>query len=218
MTIRVLIAEDHPMFREALHALLDGSADVAVVAITGTVRDLLTQVRETSPDVAVVDLHLADGSSLSALEQLHTIAPDCRVLILTSSEDDAAVYSALRSGARGYLLKSATASEISRAVRTVADGDGVFDGTVLEQINRHLNTGGRSPASTVFPQLSIREGDVLAMMARGLSNAEIADLAIISLKTVRNNVSNIFTKLGVATRAQAIVTAREAGLTETAPP
>jgi DNA-binding NarL/FixJ family response regulator len=212
MSTRIIVAEDHPMFRDALEALLNGIPDFDVVSTTGTVEGLLANAVHSAPDVAVVDLSLADGNALSALDRLRDIAPACRILVLTSSDDDAAVYSALRAGARGYLLKSSSPAEISRAVRTLADGDGVFDGAVVDQINRHLTTGGRASSTAVFPQLSARERDVLELIARGLSNPEIADHYVLSLKTVRNHVSNVFTKLGVATRAQAIVVAREAGL------
>lgn len=210
--VRVLVAEDHPLFREAVGALLAGQPDTTVVATTDTVTGLLDAAAGYSPDVAVVDLSLVDGNALGALDQLRAIAPACRVLILTSSDEDAAVYAALRSGAHGYLLKSSTPEEITRAVRAVAGGDGVYDGVVVERITRHLVTGGRASSTAVFPQLSDRERGVLTLMARGLSNSEIADHYVLSLKTVRNHVSNVLTKLGAATRAEAIVTAREAGL------
>jgi DNA-binding NarL/FixJ family response regulator len=210
--VRVVIAEDHPLFREALTALLAGEPDSTVVATTDTVTGLLDAAATHAPDVAVVDLSLADGSALAGLDRLMALAPTCRVLVLSSAADDAAVYAALRAGAHGYLLKSSTPAEIARAVRTVAAGDGVYDGSVVERITRHLVTGGRASSSAVFPQLSDRERDVLALIAQGLSNPEIADHYVLSLKTVRNHVSNILTKLGVATRAEAIVAAREAGL------
>lgn len=212
MSTRVVLAEDHPLFRDALEALIDGLAGLEVVATTSTIEELLRQVRTTQPHVAVVDLGLADGSALGALAELRDVAPGCHVLVLTSAEDDAAVYAALRAGAHGYLLKSASPADIAQAIRTVARGDGVFDGSVVERITRHLATGGRASATTVFPQLSPREHDVLAMVAGGFSNAEIADHYVLSLKTVRNHVSNILTKIGAASRAEAIVLARDAGL------
>jgi DNA-binding NarL/FixJ family response regulator len=217
MSIRVVVAEDHPLFRDALEALIGALPGLEVAATTSTVEGLLTQIRFTMPDVAVVDLRLADGSAVSALAQVRRMAPSCRVLVLTSADDDGAVYAALRAGAHGYLLKSASPADIAQAIRTVAAGDGVFEGSVVERITRHLSTGGRASTVTVFPQLSPREHDVLAMVARGFSNAQIADHYVLSLKTVRNHVSNILTKLGAATRAEAIVAAREAGLGDTFP-
>ena len=212
MSTRVVLAEDHPLFRDALEALIDGLAGLEVVATTSSIDELLRQVQTHQPHVAVVDLGLADGSALGALAKLRDVAPGCRVLVLTSADDDAAVYAALRAGAHGYLLKSASPADIAQAIRTVARGDGIFDGSVVERITRHLVTGGRASATTAFPQLSPRERDVLAMVAGGSSNAEIADHYVLSLKTVRNHVSNILTKIGAATRAEAIVMARDAGL------
>lgn len=208
----VIVAEDHPMFREALVALLDGQPDTSVVTATDTVAGLLTAVTEHRPDVAVVDLSLADGSALSALDPLRDDAPACKILILTAADEDAAVYAALRAGAHGYVLKSSSPAEIVRAVETVAAGDGVYAGAVVERISRHLTTGGRASSTVLFPQLTDRERDVLVLMAQGMSNPQIADHYVLSLKTIRNHVSNVLTKLGVATRAEAIVAAREAGL------
>lgn len=200
------------MFREALVALLDGQPDTSVVTATDTVAGLLTAVTEHRPDVAVVDLSLADGSALSALGPLRDDAPACKILVLTAADEDAAVYAALRAGAHGYVLKSSSPAEIVRAVETVAAGNGVYAGAVVERITRHLKTGGRASSTAVFPQLTDRERDVLVLMAQGMSNPQIADHYVLSLKTIRNHVSNVLTKLGAATRAEAIVAAREAGL------
>ena len=210
--IRVLIAEDHPLFRDGLAALLTGLPEVTVVDTTDTTDGLADLAGRCAPDLAIVDLSLSDGNALSTLEQLHRIAPACRILVLTSSDDDASVFAALRSGIHGYLLKSSAPEEIVRAVSAIAAGDGVYDGAVVERITRHMATGGHASSSGIFPQLSQRERDVLTLIARGMSNAEIADHYVLSLKTVRNHVSNVLTKLGAATRAEAIVAAREAGL------
>ena len=208
---RVLVAEDHPMFRDALTVLLGGLPDTAVVAATDTVAGLLSAAAEHRPDVAVVDLELADGNALGVLNRLQTVAPGCRLLILTSADDDEAIHRALRAGAHGYLLKSSTPAEITRALTTVAGGDGVFDGSVTERITRRFAPV-ESNRPHPFSQLTARELDILEHIARGESNAQIADTYVLSLKTVRNHVSNVFAKLGAATRAEVIVTARQAGL------
>jgi DNA-binding NarL/FixJ family response regulator len=208
-SIRVLIAEDHPLFAEALADLLSSEADLTVVARVATVADLTAEVLTAAPDLAVIDLNLADGNALGALDGMRRAAPGCRLLVLTSADEDVAVVAALRAGAAGYLLKSAAPNEILQAIRTVASGAAVFDGDVAARIGRHLDV---APGTAPFPQLTPRERSILALMATGLSNSEIADREMLSLKTVRNNVSSIFTKLGVNSRSQAIVAAREAGL------
>lgn len=210
MTISVVVAEDHPLFRAGLAALLDGLDDTQVVGTTDSVSGVLELATERRPDVVVLDLVLNDGNGLSAVGAL--LAQGCRVLVLTAADDDAAVHTALRAGAQGYLLKTSPPDQVARAVHTVATGGGAYDGPVVERINRHFSSGGRTSATGLFPQLSARERDVLALMAEGRSNAEIADHYVLSLKTVRNHVSNVLTKLGVSTRAEAIVRAREAGL------
>ncbi len=208
---RVVVAEDHPMFRDALVALIGGLPATEVVATTDTVYGLLSACAQHRPEVAVVDLHLADGSALAVLGQLRSAAPDCRLMVLTSDDEDDAVYAALRGGAHGYLLKSSAPTEIARAVTSVAAGDSVYDGSVAERILRRFDPA-QPETTNPFPQLTARELEILGHIARGESNSQIADHYVLSLKTVRNHVSNIFTKLGTATRAEAIVTAREAGL------
>ena len=210
--IRVLLAEDHPMFRDGLAALLSGLPDVDMLDTVDTVAALEAAVERLDPDVAVVDLALADGNALPALARLRASAPTCGLLVLTTAEDDESVDSALRAGARGYLLKSALPEEIVRAVRTVHSGDGVYAGAVVDRLTRQLNAPSRTAAAAAFPRLTERESEILSLMARGLSNAQIADTFVLSLKTVRNHVSNVLTKLGGPTRAEAIVRAREAGL------
>lgn len=209
MTTRIVLAEDHPLFREGLAALLHSLDDASVVGTTDSVSGVLDLASEHHPDVVVLDLGLTDGNGLTAIGPL--LAHGCRVLVLTAADDDAAVYTALRAGAHGYLLKTSPPEQVARAVRTVAAGDGLYDGPVVERITRHVSSGGRASATGQFPQLTARERDVLALMAQGRSNAEIADHYVLSLKTVRNHVSNVFTKLGVSTRPEAIVRAREAG-------
>lgn len=208
---RVLVAEDHPMFREALVALFDGLPATSVVATTDTVAGLLSACERHRPDVAVVDLELADGNALAVLGRLRSAVPGCRLMVLTSDDEDDAVYAALRGGAHGYLLKSSAPAEIARALSSVAAGDAVYDGSVTERILRRFDPG-RPGTAHPFPQLTARELEILEHIARGESNAQIADHYVLSLKTVRNHVSNVITKLGAATRAEAIVTARRAGL------
>jgi DNA-binding NarL/FixJ family response regulator len=210
--VRVLIAEDHPMFRDALRATLTLTGEFEVVAAVGTGEAAVTGAVRRTPDVVVMDLEMPGGGGVAATAEILRQLPATRILVLTSYDEDRLVYAALRAGAHGYVLKSATSEEIVRAVQTVAHGDGLFAGSVVERINRHLATGGRASVPSPFPELTQREREILELMAQGHSNAYIADHFVLSLKTVRNHVSAVLAKLGVSTRAEAVVKARQAGL------
>jgi DNA-binding NarL/FixJ family response regulator len=158
-----------------------------------------------------MDLQLPDGSGVAATRTIRERVPECRVLVLTSHTDDDTVAAAIQAGALGFITKDAAGETIADAVRTVARGDGAFAGGVVGSLARRLS-GMSTPGGAAFPQLSTRERDVLALLAAGHSNAYIADHFALSLKTIRNHVSNILTKLGTASRAEAVVIARRAGL------
>lgn len=210
--IRVLVAEDHPLFRDALVNALGTDPDIEVVGAVGTGRAAVAEAIRTSADVVVMDLEMPDGSGLGATAEILAAGTGARVLVLTSHDDDRNVYGALRAGAHGYLMKSATADEVLAAVAALARGDGFFSGTVVDRITRHLATGGRSGASGAFPQLTRREREILELMAQGHSNTYIADHFVLSLKTVSNHVSNVMAKLGVESRAAAVARARDGGM------
>ena len=209
MTVRVLLVEDHPMYGAGLRATLDGDPGLTVVGLVGDLATATAAVHDLRPDVLVLDLSLPDGSGLTLLGEVAAQTP---VLVLTSHDDDQHVYAALRAGARGYLVKTAAADELVRAVNDVAAGSGVFAGSVVERITRHVASGGRASHDELFPELSPRERDVLRLIANGHSNAYIADHFVLSLKTVRNHVSNVLAKIGVSSRAEAVARARDAGL------
>ena len=209
MTVRVLVVEDHPMYAAGLRATLGGDPGLTVVGLVGDVASATKAVYDLRPDVLVLDLSLPDGSGLTLLGEIATQTP---VLVLTSYDDDQHVYAALRAGARGYLVKTAAADELVRAVHDVAAGSGVFAGSVVERITRHVASGGRASHDELFPELSPRERDVLRLIANGHSNAYIADHFVLSLKTVRNHVSNVLVKIGATSRAEAVARARDAGL------
>lgn len=212
MSVRVLLVEDHPMYGEGLQATLESDPELTVVGLSQTAADGERAVRDLVPDVLVVDLGLPDASGMTLVATVIAAQPSVRVLVLTSYDDDGHVYAALRAGAHGYLVKTAEADELVRAVRTVASGDGVFSGSVVQRITRHLVTGGRSSSTGPFPMLTGRESDVLRLIAHGHSNAYIADHFVLSLKTVRNHVSNVLAKIGARSRAEAVALARDAGL------
>jgi DNA-binding NarL/FixJ family response regulator len=209
--LRVVIADDHPVFRQGLRTLLDAS-DVDVVGEAADGAAALSACLQHRPDVALLDLHMPQLSGADVTRRLAAECPGTAVLVLTMYDDDQTVLAAVRAGARGYLLKGAGQEEISRAVRAVAAGEMIYGAGVGERLMTALSGGGPSGAGAPFPELSPREREILELMARGDGNVVIARRLGLSEKTVRNHVSNIFTKLRVADRVQAVVRAREAGL------
>jgi DNA-binding NarL/FixJ family response regulator len=210
--IRVVVADDHPIVRDGLTALLRSIPGFDVVGVAATGRDAVREVVLTSPDVAVLDLRMPDLDGFAATRQIAKAAPDVAVLVLTMFEDDDSVFAAMRAGACGYLVKGAEQDHIIRAIRSVAAGEAVFGPGVAQRV---LGFFRAAPAANPFPDLTIREREILDLLANGLTNAAIAHRIGVAAKTVANNVSSIFTKLRVADRKQAIIRARDAGLGRT---
>jgi DNA-binding NarL/FixJ family response regulator len=184
------------------------------VEVVGQAADGATAARlaaSLAPDVVIMDLHLPGMSGVEATRQLLANRPDTRVLVLTMLEGESSLFAAMRAGARGYVLKGADRGEIERALRTVAAGEVVFSSGVAASVTAWFRAGGSS-AQQPFPELTEREREVLDLVARGLTNAEIAARLVVSDKTVRNHVSNVFAKLHVANRSRAVARARDAGL------
>jgi DNA-binding NarL/FixJ family response regulator len=207
--IRVLIADDHPLFRDGLTALLTDGADTELTGAATSGAEAVELARETQPDVVVMDLHMPGLNGIEATRRIVADSPHITVLVLTMFDDDDSIFSALRAGARGYLLKGADQEQIRRAIHAAASGEIVFGA----QLAARMLTYFTAPAAPqVFPQLTDREREVLDLVAQGRANTAIAVKLGLSQKTVRNHVSNILTKLQVADRAQAIVQARDAGL------
>lgn len=217
--LRVLIADDHPVFRDGLRALLE-SAGLVVVGEAGTGDEAVRMAAEASPDVVLMDLHMPGGGGIAATERILRQATPHRdggraggpaVLVLTMFDDDAGVHGAIRAGASGYVLKDAHQEALLRAIRSVAAGEAVFGTGIASRVLDHLAAGDRHGA-LAFPQLTARELDVVDLVARGENNAAIARRLVVSDKTVRNHMSNILVKLRATDRAEAIVLARQAGL------
>jgi DNA-binding NarL/FixJ family response regulator len=206
--IRVLLADDHPVVRGGLVALLDSLPGVAVVGQAGTGRAAVKETALTRPDVVIMDLRMPELDGVEATRQIVRAHPRVAVLVLTMFDDDAMVAQALQAGARGYLVKGAEQDEIERAIRTVAAGGVVVAGQVAGALLGRL----ARPAEVPFPSLTDRERQVLDRMAGGAGNAAIAAALGMAPKTVGNHVGAIFAKLAVATRAEAIVRARDAGM------
>ncbi|MEW1697684.1 response regulator transcription factor [Streptomyces sp. NPDC091278] len=213
--IRVVLVDDHPVFRMGLSILLETLPGVTVVAEAGSAEAAVAAVGAYGPDLAVVDLHLGDRlpSGIDAIRAMLRVRPGTAVLVLTMLDDDDSVFAAMRTGARGYLLKGAGPGEIERAVRAVANGEVILGPAVASRAVAYL-TGLRSPgaAPVPLPELTVREREVLDLVARGLDNPAVSRRLVLSQKTVRNHVSNILAKLQAASRAEAVVRAREAGL------
>jgi DNA-binding NarL/FixJ family response regulator len=207
----VLIADDHPMVRQGLHLTLGALPGIEVIGEATTGRQAVELADSLQPDVLIMDINMPEGNGIEATRALTQSSPHVKVLVLTMFDDDASVFQAMRAGARGYLLKGAGEQEIERAVRGVAGGEAIFGPAVAQRVLDYL-TGTTPRQQAAFPELSEREREVLSLLAEGHSNPDIARRLFLSPKTVRNHVSNIFTKLQVADRAQAIIKARDAGL------
>jgi DNA-binding NarL/FixJ family response regulator len=210
--IRVLITDDHPRFREGMQFMLRREPDVELVGEASTGEEAIDKAAALQPDVILMDLRMPGVNGVEATRRIMETSPHIRVLVITMYEDDDTVFAALRAGARGYLLKGADKAEVLRAIRAVASGEAIFGPVVAQRLIQYFAAQRPDPAPRVFPELTEREREILTLIAQGWSNAEIATRLVVSLKTVRNHVSNIFSKLEVADRTAAILRARRAGL------
>jgi len=209
--IRVLIADDHTLFRDGLRALLQPVQDVEVVGEAATGDEALAQAAALTPDVILMDIQMPGTNGIEATRRVTRLSPNSGVIVVTMLEDDDSVFAAMRAGARGYILKGADKAEMLRAIRAVAQGEALFGPAIAQRLMNFFGGAGAA-AAPAFPELTEREREVLDLIAQGHNNAVIADRLSLSPKTVSNHISSIFGKLQVADRAQAIVRAREAGL------
>ncbi|GAA3377250.1 response regulator transcription factor [Streptomyces sannanensis] len=213
--LTVVVVDDHPVFRMGMSALLGSLPGLSVVAEAETVEGAVAAAEAHTPDVVIMDLHLGAQapSGVDATREILRLRPATAVLVVTMLDDDDSVFASMRAGARGYLLKGAAPAEIDRAVRAVANGEVILGPAVASRVMAYL-TGLHAPgaAPVALPELTAREREVLDLVARGLDNLAISRRLVLSPKTVRNHLSNILTKLQAASRAEAIVRARQAGL------
>jgi DNA-binding NarL/FixJ family response regulator len=209
--LTILIADDHPIFRKGLRALLATMPNTELVGEAASGEEAIMLAEKLQPDVVLLDLQMPGGGGLAAIRPIVQTSPHIGILVITMFEDDDSVFAAMRAGARGYVLKDTQDEEMERAIVAVGNGEAIFSPAIaLRMIHFFAD---RPPAmANLFPELTTSEGNVLKLMAQGLSNEAIAHQLDFSIKTVRNYSSNIFSKLQVADRAQAIVKARDAGL------
>ena len=211
-TVRVLIADDHPLFREGMRGRLDRVGDITVVGEAASGDEAVELARELEPHVILMDIKMPGLNGIEATREIRQASPEIGVLVLTMFEDDDSVFAAMRAGAKGYLLKDSGGEEVVYAIRAVASGEAVFGSGVAERIIGFFSGPRPATPQRAFPELTEREEEVLSLVAQGKSNQEIARQLFVSLKTVRNHVSNILVKLQVADRAQAVIRARDAGI------
>lgn len=214
--IKLMIADDHKLFREGLKALLAVTDDIEIVGESEDGDSAIKKCWELQPDVVLMDINMPGVNGIRATEQILVKQPQPGVIMLTMLEDDASVFNAMRVGARGYLLKGADPQEVLSVIRAVAEGQALFGPAIAVRLMNFFKELQLKPASpkmdSPFPELTERELEVLRLISQGLNNQEIAQKLFLSPKTVRNHITNIFSKLQVADRAQAIVRAREAGV------
>ena len=214
MSIRVVVADDHPVFRAGMVAVLAAADGVEVVGEAADGPAAVELVARERPDAVLMDLRMPGGGGLAATAEIAARHPGVAVLVLTMDEDEDSVFAALRAGARGYLLKEADGDDVERALLAVARGEAVFGPRVAQRVIAFFAGGGAAPrpAAQPFPQLTDREREVLELLASGKDNASIARRLVLSEKTVRNRVSDVLVKLHARTRAEAVAKARDAGL------
>ena len=211
-TLRVLIADDHPVFRDGIRTLLEATPNTEVVGEATTGEEAILLAAQFQPDLILMDVQMPGVNGIEATRRLAVSQPQIRVLVVTMFEDDASVFTAMRAGARGYVLKDANKEELRRAIQAVGNGEAIFSPTIATRLIAYFDQPRSAVPNVRFPELSGREQEILDLIARGERNSAIADYLGLSAKTISNYISNILNKLQVADRAQAIAKAREGGL------
>ncbi len=211
-SIRLLIADDHAFYREGVRTMLVGQPDMEVIGEASDGDETIVKAESLQPDVILMDIKMPGVNGIEATRRILHTSPHIQVLVVTMFEDDDSVFAAMRAGARGYLLKDADQDELVRAVKAVYRGEAIFSPAIAQRMIHYFSALSQTALAMAFPDLTAREREILHLVAQGKSNTAIAKRLTLSLKTVQNHVSNIFSKLQVADRAQAIVRARDAGL------
>jgi len=210
--LEVLIVDDHPVFRFGIRSLLEAAPEFAVVGEAITGEEAVHLAEELQPDVILMDLQMPGMNGTEAIRYIVATSPHIKILVVSMFEDDGSVFAAMRAGANGYVLKDAEKGDLLRAIQAVGRGEAIFSPTIASRVLSFFSASYLLAERSIFPQLTDRESEILNLIAAGANNSEIAERLHLSLKTVSNYVSNIFSKLQVADRAEAIIRARDAGL------
>jgi len=210
--LRILLVDDHPLVRNGLLALLASVPNMTVVGEASNGEEAIARAAELQPDIILMDLHMPGLNGIEATRRIVQANPHIGILVLTMLEDDASVFAAMRAGARGYLLKGADQADVLRAIGVAAHGEAIFSPPIARRLMQYFENMQPILPPNIFPDLTEREREILGLIAMGKSNAEIAGELVLSPKTVSNHVSNIFSKLQVVDRAQAVLRAKQAGL------
>ena len=212
--MKLLIVDDHTLFREGLAAIIRVESDIELIGLAGSVQEASALARQSSPDIILMDFHLPDGTGADAARQILKEYPDCKIIFLTISEDDDSLFSAIRSGAKGYLLKTVDPKKLLASIRSVYQGEAVLSNHMMARLMEEMT---RSPVSSApqdsrLKKLSQREIEVLTMLASGASNQEISQRLYLSENTVKHHIHSIYEKLELNSRSEAVRFAREHGL------
>ena len=210
--IQTLVADDHQLFRDGIKALLQATPDTEVVGEAASGEESTISNNPNWSISSLMDLQMPGVNGIEATQRIVERDPSINILILTMFDDDQSVFAAMRAGARGYVLKGVKHDEMLRAIRAVASGEAIFSPGIAQRMMTFFANVRPADSSKAFPDLTIREREILDLLARDYSNADIAGKLFISPKTVRNHVSNILSKLQVADRREAGSLARDAGL------
>ncbi len=210
-SVRVLLADDHTLFREGLRSLLT-TTEIDVVGEAATGQDAVVMAEQLQPDIVLMDIQMPGMNGIEATRRIVRTSPHIGVVVVTMFDDDDSVFAAMRAGARGYVLKGAGQAEMVRTIQAAARGEALFGPAIAGRLMSYFQQPRQQATADLFPELTSRELEVLALIAQGDNNESISRQLAISNKTVRNHVSNIFSKLQVADRAEAIIRARDAGL------
>ena len=202
-TIRVFLLDDHEIVRRGIKDLLESEPDIEVVGESGTVGEAVEAISRTMPDVAVLDGRLPDGSGIDVCREVRSRHPEIATLILTSFDDDEALFAAIMAGASGYVLKQVRGNELVTTLRRVAAGQSTLDPAVTSAVLERLRTGAQR--SSAMEQLTAQEQRILALIGEGMTNRQIAATVFLAEKTVKNYVSSLLAKLGLSSRTQAAI-------------